>query len=350
MTEKTSSSTIRDVARQAGVSVATVSRVINGSAAIAPETEARVRAVIAELHFIPLATAQNLSNRRTNVIGFVSSVIGWDNFFPPMFRGVEAVCFSNDFDLLMHSTHHDAASPRSAWRQAGEHNTDGLIVFTDALADERIRELRAAGFPLVLLHRTPPAGCAVPHVVFENQDGARRIVDHLIEVHGFRRIGFLEGQKGNEDGRLRERGYRESLEAHGIGPDPSIVGYGGFDVGTARGTVAEWIGRGMDVEALFAADDDSAYGAIQALQAAGVRVPEDVAVAGFDDSPTSSLFTPPLTTVAAPIEEAGRRAAAMLVELIRTGSTEPRVVLPTHVVIRASCGCAGARPGAGGAA
>jgi LacI family transcriptional regulator len=336
---KGNSVTIRDVARKAGVSVATVSRVINGASSITPETEERVRSVIAELNFVPLATARSLSTRKTNVIGFVLSAVGWMHFFPPMFRGVEAGCFENGYDLLIHSTHHDTASPHSARQTVGEHNTDGLLVFTNALTDDRIVQLHRAGFPLVLLHRTPPSQCVIPHVVFENKNGARQIVDHLIEVHGYRRIGFLSGQEENEDALWRERGYRESLAAHGIPFDPSIVQSGGFSLAIARGSMEDWIARGVDADAIFAADDDSAYGAIQALQAAGRRVPEDVPVVGFDDSPTSSLITPPLTTVAAPIEEAGYRAACMLVEVMRTGTAVPEVLLPTHAVIRASCGC-----------
>jgi DNA-binding LacI/PurR family transcriptional regulator len=335
---KTSSVTIRDVARQAGVSVATVSRVLNNTAVIAPETFARVQAAIAELSFVPRAAAQRLSNNETNTIGLLLPEIGWDNFFPPMLQGIEAGCYEAGFDLLIHSTRHPQAQSL-ARRPIGEHNTDGLIVFIHSLADDEIARLYQRDFPLVLLHRSPPASLPIPYVVFENKAGAQKMTDHLIEAHTYRRIAFLAGPEGNEDARWRELGYRESLAAHGLIPDPDLIRPGGFDEQIAFQTVAAWVAGSIPFEAIFAADDDSAYGAIHALQQAGLRVPEDVPVVGFDDSPTSRLFSPPLTTVRAPIEQAGHRAAALLGQLIRGGEIELKVLLPTELVVRRSCGC-----------
>jgi DNA-binding LacI/PurR family transcriptional regulator len=178
-------------------------------------------------------------------------------------------------------------------------------------------------------------------VVFENKAGAQKMTDHLLEAHAYNRIAFLAGPEGNEDARWRELGYCESLAAHGIPPDPVLIRSGGFDEQVAFQTVAAWVAEGRTFDAIFAADDDSAYGAIRALQQAGLRVPEDVPVVGFDDSPTSRLFSPPLTTVRAPIEQAGHRAAALLGQLIRGGETEIEVLLPTELVVRRSCGCSG---------
>lgn len=340
----TNTVTIRDVARLADVSVATVSRVLNQTAAIAPETEARVRAAIESLRFTPKAAAQNLSNQKTNVIGLLLGEIGWEHFFPPMLRGIEAGCFENGYELLIHSTRH--VPPPGARTPVGDHNTDGILVFIDSLADAEIRRLAEKRFPLVLMHRTPPAGLALPHIVFENKDGARKMTDHLIEAHGYRRIAFLTGPKNNEDALWRERGYRESLLAHGLPVDERLILPGEFDEDIASQTVARMLQEGPAVDAIFAADDDSAYGAIRALYQAGSHLPTHLPVVGFDDSPTSRLITPPLTTVRAPIEEAGYRAAHRLVAAIRAQETggdpaEPvQILLPTEVVIRRSCGCA----------
>jgi DNA-binding LacI/PurR family transcriptional regulator len=337
---KTSSVTIRDVARQAGVSVATVSRVLNDYAVIAPETAARVQAAITKLNFVPRAAAQHLSNNQTNTIGLLLPEIGWDNFFPPMLQGIEAGCYEAGFDLLIHSTRHPQAQSL-ARHPVWEHNTDGLIIFIHSLADDEIARLYQRGFPLVLLHRSPPASLPIPYVVFENKAGAQKMADHLIETHAYPRIAFLAGPEGNEDAHWRELGYRESLAAHGIPTDPDLIRLGGFDEQIAFQTVAAWVAKGPTFDAIFAADDDSAYGAIHALQKAGLRVPEDVPVVGFDDSPASRLFTPPLTTVRAPIEQAGHRAAALLGQLIRDGETELKILLPTELVVRRSCSCSG---------
>ncbi len=335
---KTSAVTIRDVARLANVSIATVSRVLNGVGQIAPETEERVRTAIATLNFVPKAAAQSLSNNKTNVIGLLLPEIDWANFFPPMLRGIEAGCYDSGFELLIHSARRflDENRPR---RPVGEHNTDGMLLFVNSIPDEEIARLHGRGFPLVLLYCSPPAQTDIPHVVFENKDGARQMVDHLIEVHAYRKIAFLAGPDDNEDAHWRERGYREALQAHGVPFDPQLVRSGGFSEQIATATMQSWLQEGFEAEAVFAADDDSAYGAIRALQAAGRRVPEDVAVVGFDDAPTSRLFTPALTTVGAPIEEAGYRAARILAERIRTGQTERQALLPTSLVLRASCGC-----------
>ena len=337
-TEKTSSVTIRDVANRAGVSVATVSRVLNNSATVTPETFARVQAIIDELHFVPRAAAQSLSKRKTNVIGLLLTEIGWDNFFPPMFRGIERSCFELNFDLLIHSTHLSKAEPTSRL-PVGEHNTDGLLVFINSLSDAEIIRLHHKGFPLVLLHRSPPQSLSIPYVVFENKGGARKITDHLIEVHACQRIAFLAGPRGNEDSHWRELGYRESLAAHSLQIDPDLIRLGGFSEEIAQDTVERWLADGFDADAIFAADDDSAYGALRALQQAGIRVPEDVPVVGFDDAPTSRLITPSLTTIGAPIEDSGYQSAHILGDLIRTGQAVPKVLLPTSLVIRRSCGC-----------
>jgi DNA-binding LacI/PurR family transcriptional regulator len=337
MTDKPSSATIRDVARKAGVSVATVSRFLNRNAPLAPDTQARVVAAIRELDYVPVAAARNLSNRKTNAIGLLLPGIAWDHFFPPLLRGVEAACYDAGFDLLISSTHHP--NPLRGRAVLGEHNADGLLLFTGSVSEAEIVRLSEKSFPMVLLYSSAPRGLSIPHVVFENKDGSKKIVNHLIEVHGFRKIGFLAGPEDNEDARWRERGYREALAEHSIPYRPEWVRPGEFDEEIAYRTVSEWLQAGLDVEAIVAADDDSAYGAVRALGDAGRRIPDDVAIVGFDDSPTSRLLQPPLTTVRAPIEESGYQAASLLAERIRSGATQTELLLPTEVVIRRSCGC-----------
>jgi DNA-binding LacI/PurR family transcriptional regulator len=247
----------------------------------------------------------------------------------------------HEYTLLIYSTQRRRAkrNETSLNRPVGEHNTDGLIIFTDGLDETEIIRLYNRQFPLVLLHRSPPAGANIPCITFENKTGARNLVEHLLEVHHYRRIAFLAGPPGNEDSHWRELGYREALAAHGVPFDPALVRVGGFNEKIAEAAVAQWLEEGADFEAIFAADDDSALGAITALERAGKRIPQDVAVAGFDDVMLSRYLTPALTTVRAPIEQAGWVAVEQLLQLIHTGQAEPLVLLPTELVIRASCGC-----------
>jgi DNA-binding LacI/PurR family transcriptional regulator len=158
-------------------------------------------------------------------------------------------------------------------------------------------------------------------------------------VHCYRRIAFLRGPENHEDSYWRELGYREALEAHRIPFDPTLVATGGFHKGMAQVAVGQWLRDGVEMDAVFAGDDESATGVITALRQAGKRVPEDIAVVGFDDVHMADYLMPPLTTVRAPIERTGREAVRQLVRLIRTGQAEPLVLLPTELVIRRSCGC-----------
>ncbi len=219
-----------------------------------------------------------------------------------------------------------------------EHNTDGLLIFTDSISDEEIFRLHGMGFPLVLLHRSTPEGLDIPSVTFENKAGARKLTDYLIEARGYRRIAFLKGPEGNENSYWREMGYRESLENHQLPYDPRIVGVGGFDGEVAARTVEAWLADGIEIEAIFAGDDELAAGVVNALHEAGLRIPEDIAVVGFDDVPLSRYITPPLTTVRAPIKSAGYEAARQLINLIEVGQAELFILLPTYVIIRRSCG------------
>jgi LacI family transcriptional regulator len=331
------SSTIADVAKLAGVSIATVSRVINGNTPVVASTTERVQAAIKELNFVPRSAARVLASRRTNTIGLLLPEIGgW--FFPSILRGIEAAARQAGFDLLIHTV--DVEYPLKTSRRAlGMHNTDGLIVFTNSVDDEELSYLQQSGFPVVLLHQTPPENLNIPVITIENKDGAQKLVDHLIEVHACRRIAFLRGPEGHEDSKWRERGYRESLEAHGIPFDETLIAIGGFDEAEAAVSVSQWLADGLEFDAIFAGDDDAALGVFSALQSAGRIIPDDVAVVGFDDVPLARFMSPPLTTVRAPTEQTGKDAVKQLVHLIRGESADSITLLPTELIIRTSCGC-----------
>jgi DNA-binding LacI/PurR family transcriptional regulator len=337
MNHKNQSSTIADVARLAGVSIATVSRVINGNTPVVPSTAERVQAAVKELNFVPRTAARVLASRRTNTIGLLLPEIGgW--FFPSILRGIESAARQAGFDLLIHTV--DVEYPLKTSRRAlGMHNTDGLIIFTNSVDDEELSYLEQSGFPIVLLHQTPPDSLNIPVITIENKDGAQKLVDHLIEVHACRRIAFLRGPAGHEDSKWRERGYRESLEAHGIPFDEALIAVGGFDEAKADSAVAQWLSDGLQFDAIFAGDDDAALGVFTALQRAERHIPNDVAVVGFDDVPLARFMSPPLTTVRAPTEQTGKDAVKQLVRLIRSEPAESIILLPTELVIRNSCGC-----------
>jgi LacI family transcriptional regulator len=338
MTRRSSSVTIRDVAKQAGVSVATVSRYINQTAAVSPEVASRINDVLGMLKYVPHFTARNLATQKTNAIGLMLTYNIYGDFFAPLLRGIEEVTKEARLNLLIASRHpnsHGKIPPA-----LGPHNTDGLLVYVDSLSNAELAHLYDLNFPMVLIHRTPPSRLNIPSVTVENKAASKGIVDHLIEHHHRKKIIFLRGPENQEDSYWRELGYRASLEAHGIQYNPEFVLPGDFEREVAHTTILELVMAGIEFDAVFAGNDEAAVGVLGALRETGKRVPEDIAVIGFDDqNRTIQYLTPPLTTVRAPTEEVGRVAAQQLVNLIRNGQADPLTLLPTQIVIRQSCGC-----------
>ncbi len=328
--------TIADVARQASVSIATVSRVLNQTAPVDAATAERVRSAIAELYYIPHSAARTLASRKTDTIGLLLPEIS-GAFFQPLLRGVEAGARESGLDLLIHTTQMPNRG-NFPHRPLGEHNTDGLLIFTESLDTKELTRLYNIGFPVVLLYQTPPKPLDIPVVTIENRSGAQEVIEHLITIHDCKQIVFLQGPEGHEDSFWRELGYRDALQAHKIPFDPSLLKNGGFDSNVAYRSIEQMISDGTRFDAIFAGDDNLAIGAIQALRHFRRRIPEDIPVVGFDDSPFAHTLTPPLTTVHAPTEQVGQVAVHQLVQIIRGEKVEPRLILPTDLVIRQSCG------------
>jgi len=329
--------TIDTVAEVAGVSIATVSRVLNRTMPVAEETAVRVLAAVEQLGYIPQTAARHLAQGKTQTIGLMFPDVSND-FFSPLLQSITDSAAEANYDLLIaiRRKGHASRVQRSA---LGTQNTDGLVVFDQSIDEGELRRFHTAHFPIVLLYRSAPAGMAFPSIRIEDRSGARQITNHLIERHRRRRIAFLRGPEGNEDSLLREQGYREALAGHGIPFDPALIGDGEFYAGPARATVDRWLAEGLEFDAIFAGDDGSASGALAALAQAGKRVPHDISLVGFDDAPVARYLSPQLTTVRAPSDQVGREAIRQLVRLIETGNAEPMTILPTELVIRQSCGC-----------
>lgn len=329
---------INDVAKAAGVSTATVSRVINETGPVSEATREKVLDAVNRMNYRPTTAAQILAGSRTQTIGLLFSDISGD-FFSPLLRGIEAVAREQNYGLLIYATHgSEAVSPYKPL-PVGDHNCDGAIVFVDSLSDQALGRLTQNNFPVVLIHHTSPSGLNIPTVTVENKKGSFQVVEHLIKDHGYQRIGFLAGLENHEDSYWREMGYREAMEKHGLPIDPKLRAVGGFDREIARKAILELMSKGVKMEAIFAGDDESALGVYAAFQELGIRVPEDIAVVGFDDTYLSCYLNPPLTTVRAPIEDVGRRAVQHLLNEFNGEPVEPVTLLPTEIVIRRSCGC-----------
>jgi len=328
--------TIDDVAKLAGVSIATVSRVLNNTGKVAPATADRVQAAVDELDYVPHAGARGLAGSRRNTIGLIFPGMG-DAFLTELLIGIDQEITDAGYELLLYSTRLRNRIESVQSIPLGEHNTDGLIIYASSLEDAEIERFSGRGFPVVLLHQSAPDGLEIPSVTFENKSGAKTAVSHLINL-GRRRIVYLTGPEGNEDSHWRELGYREALAENDIAVVPELIVFGDFNDKVGEAAVTELLQAGIEFDAVFAGDDLSARGALFALQQAGKRVPEDVAIVGFDDASYARYLTPPLSTVHAPIEDSGRKAAEQIVRLIQGKRADMLTLLPTELIVRESCG------------
>lgn len=335
--------TIKDVARTAGVSVATVSRVLNGHSNVTPQTRARILAVMESLRYVPHGAAQSLVTRRTNTIGVVLPDLHGE-FFSELIRGIDGAARMQGLHLLVSSSHGDLSDTAAALK-AMRGRVDGLLVMSPYATAQFYLENLPETPPAVLIN-AGPGTTARPGVGIDNYDGAAQLARHLHRL-GRRRIAFIAGPVDNHDAAERQRGFLETMQTLEPGFQPLIL-HGDF--GERSGYVAgqHILALAERPDAVFAGNDMMAIGCLFALTEAGLRVPEDVAVAGFDDIPIARFVRPALTTVRVPIADLGTLALERLTQAMEhpeaavTGAT---MLLRAELVVRASSGAV--QPGVG---
>ncbi len=334
--------TIREVAASARVSVATVSRVVSGSPhRVSAETRRRVLAAVARLHYHPNLVARGLKKRITHTIGLIVPDIS-NPFFPAIARGIEDVASRAGLAVLLCNTYEDLAKESSYLTLLSKRMVDGLIFATVGANTEHLRMLRRQRVPVVLIARAP-VDVEIDAVLVDNRRGAREATEHLLRL-GHRRIAFIGGPATVSSATERLAGYRDAMDAAGVRVDSALVIDGGFRADGGAAAVAGLLRREISFTAILAGNDLMAIGAMEELRRHGRRLPEDVAVVGFDDITFASLVEPPLTTVAQPKYRMGCLAMERLLELIGGGGHRPRrLVLEPQLVIRRSCG-AGIEP------
>jgi len=324
--------TIRDVAAQSGVSVATVSKVLNGRYGVAAETLARVQAVIEKLGYHSSLVAQSLRSHRTNVIGIL--VTDLEPFSTEVLKGAARAIRGTGYELVIYSGG-GPAEDQVGWERRYLSRisgtlADGAILVTPSVVDV------GHGAPVVAVD--PHTGSSsLPTVGSDNLKGAIIATEYLIGL-GHRRIGFLAGRPDLESAQLREQGYRQALAAAGINFDPDLVRVGGYLAESAEEPAREMLLLPQPPSAIFAANDLSAIGTMRVAGALGRSIPDELSVIGFDNVPEAAMAEPPLTTINQPLQRMGAEAVRMLVELIDGTMPEvPHMTLPTELVVRQSC-------------
>jgi LacI family transcriptional regulator len=328
--------TIKDVARAAGVSVATVSRVQNGSALVKETTRRRVGEVAERMGYSPHGAARSLITSRTNTLGVLLPDLHGE-FFSEVIRGIDQTAQRHGHHLLVSSSHEDRSAVETALRSM-RGRVDGLIVMWPEMDSTAVPNL-PAGFPVVLL--SAPIG---PHgfdvITVANYEGAYAMVCHLLDL-GHRRIAIIKGIEGNADAAERLRGYRGALASAGLS-SLAVEVAGDFNEASGYRAANELLQSELRPTAIFAANDAMAIGALSALRDAGLRVPDDIALAGFDDIPMARYLEPALSSVHVDISALGERATLRLLAAVRDKDRhEHRAeTLPTTLVLRRSCGSA----------
>ncbi len=332
---------LEDIAAKAGVSRSTVSRIINNAPGVSEKTRQRVLAVITQEGFAPNPAARALVTRRTQAIGVVIPLAPLTFFedtyyFPTLLQGISRTTSERDHAMMLWLLQNEEEHQTFYRRIVTNRLMDGVIIASATRDEPLIDHFLDSGLSFVMVEQPGHHTEQISFVSIDNETSACDAVTHLIAL-GRRRIGHITGNLGIADGVDRVRGYERALTIAGLPVDPALIVKGNFSHGSGYEGAKLLMDRHVD--AIFAANDITARGVLQALHEAQVRVPADIALIGFDDLPTASQLTPKLTTVRNPVQEKGQLAASMLLDLIEDPASGPRqVTLATQLIVRESCG------------
>lgn len=334
--------TIFDVAKRAGVSIGTVSRVINNRDRVHPETRERVLKAIRELDYHANALARGLASQQTATLGLVIPQVN-DPFFFQIVRGVEEAASAANYSLLIASQSRLPASEQRYLHLFRRGYVDAMVLASIKVHVHEVQEIIRQGIPIVLLQLD--IGKNIPTFLADNYGGGRAMAEHLVVDHHYQRVAYITGTDHTPDSQERLRALRDVLQENNLTLPPEYIAQGDYLRDSGYQAMRQLLDLPHLPEAVFAANDQMAIDAMMAIRDHGLRVPEDIAVVGFDDIPMASYVSPPLTTVHQPVYELGWHAGQMALEIIHTNSDRPamisprKLVLPTSPVIRHSCGC-----------
>lgn len=327
--------TISDVAREANVSVATVSRVLNNSATVLPETSRRVRATIEQLQYEPNLMARNLRRNESRVILILAPNIT-NPYYSTILSGIGSMARRFGYSFMVCTTEGESRREAEYLDMLAKRRADGAILLALALEEGELKRY-AERYPIVQCSEFSP-GTSIPHVAVDNYMAARRMTEHLLDS-GHRRIAMVSSVNGYPSTLLRLQGYRDALRAAGIEPSDELVRYGSFDYSYSSGVAAaaSLLSQAERPSAIFCISDTLALGAVNAAQDLGLSVPEDVSVAGFDDVELTTMFRPGITTMAQPCFRLGECAMELMLHQLRGDTDFPcEIMLDTELKLRAS--------------
>lgn len=304
---------IAEIARRANVSTATVSRTINQSGSVKSETARKVWRAIDELNYYPNSHARTLVSGRSRLLGLIVSDIT-NPFFPELVRAFEALAVQHQYDLILTSTDYQTTRMTVCLRRMLERKVDGVAIMTSEMDVGLIKELSRRGVPLVFMD-VGQVGPRMSHVSIDYGNGVKQAVAHLVGL-GHKRLAFISGPLDLHSARTRRQAFLEGMREHKLPPDRKLIREGTHTAEGGQHAMSALLRLGKRPTAIVASNDWTAIGALRAIHAAGLRVPEDISVVGFDDIPLVSYTTPPLTTVRMSAADVGATAFQALFSLI----------------------------------
>jgi LacI family transcriptional regulator len=325
--------TIKDVARKANVSIATVSRVLNNQGGYSPKTKEKVLAAIKELGYQPNAVARGLINKRTKTIGILFPEVS-NMFASKILHGVENVVNEQGSSVIVCNTASNGEKTMKYLQVLHEKRIDGVIFVSEVITDEYYKMLESMNIPIVLIS-TESYRYSLPYVKVNDRHASYTATEYLIQK-GHRNIGMISGNKNDMiAGQPRIDGYKEALLHNGIDiKENYIVSCKGFGFKDGFYILPRLLHQAPDITAIFAASDEMAMGVISAAYKLGIKIPDDISIIGYDNLPLAEMAIPPLTTVAQPLEEMGEMAASMLFEMMDTGRTVESRIMPYQIIER----------------
>lgn len=325
--------TMADVAHEAGVSLMTVSRVVNNRDNVSPATRQRVLEIIERLEFRPSGIARGLATRRTGTLGLVMPDVG-NPFFSTVARGAEHLAYNEGYNVFLCNTNEDWGREEAVLQSLEERRVDGVVLCSSRLDDDKLESV-VTRFPAAVLVNRSLAGTKAGAVMVDDKAGSWDVIQHLLRT-GHRKIGFLAGPQASRSGFRRIEGYRSALDAAEVAYQPEWLQHCLPTVAGGQEEAIRLLRAHKDLTALFCFNDLVAVGVLKACVRLGKRVPKDLAVVGFDDIQLASLVTPALTTSRVPRYQLGRDAMRLLLSNIQGCFDDCHVVLQPKLVVRAS--------------
>lgn len=332
-------STLKDVARKLNISVSTVSRVVNNKTYVKPETREKIMSALKELNYSPNQIARSLKKKSTNTVGVIVPDISED-FFAFAIKGIDDVLSKNGYTIILCNTDENPDKEELYIKLLYEKQIDGIILATVRKENKELEKLGANNIPIVFIDNLSELKCPYDSVFIDNLKAGYIATEHLISL-GHRRIGIIAGKQEELTGYERLEGYKKALRNRNIPLDETLIKTGDYKLASGYSCMKSLLESGNKVTAVFAVSSKMTYGAIKAIREAGLNIPHDIAVVGFDVHDEAKLLTPGITTILQPEKLIGRLSGEMIIKRLsdKEDRFNQKIVLEPELMISESCGC-----------